>query len=103
MLRWVLVSVFLVALLPATRTQARPIDGDAGFDASTIQLDLKNAKVTDVLKAIERQTGNRVLISGTINNPELEVFKAEGEPFWTVLDRLCRATDNMYIWEAKAG
>jgi hypothetical protein len=98
-----LLSVFLVVLLPATRSLARPIEGDAGFDASFIRLDLKHANVTDVLKAIERQTGNHVRISGKINDSELEVFKADGEPFWTVLDRLCRATDNMYVWEAKGG
>jgi len=102
-LRWFLVSAFLVALFPATLSLARPIAGDAGFDPSTVRLDLKNAKVTDILKAIERQTGNRVLVSGKFNNRELAAFTADGEPFWTVLDRLCRATDNMYVWEAKAG
>jgi hypothetical protein len=79
-----------------------PVPFAAGekIEASTVTLDLKSAKVTDILAEIEKQTGNRMKRGSKINDVVLDGFKADKEGYWQVLDRLCQASGNWYGQQA---
>ena len=113
-----LISAALPAALPAAHLWAGPQAGEApapavqkektpandlAFEPTRVTLDVKDTRVRAVLKEIERQTGNRISTSRKIKNVVLPVFKADGETYWSVLDRLGKASGHIYLWEEKGG
>jgi hypothetical protein len=85
---------------PAPDKKEAPLPPPESFEPSKVTLDLKSVKVSAVLEAIEKQTGNRVSVAPKVNDELLPAFQAEDEPYWVVLDRLCEASNNVYGTEA---
>jgi hypothetical protein len=77
--------------------------GEKAFEGAKITLDLANVKACDVLKEIERQTGCEIRRGRTVADPVLPGFKASGEAFWPVFDRLCKVSGNVFEPESKGG
>ncbi len=116
--RKILLALLISAALPAALLQAGPQAGEESapavqeektpaenlaFEPTRVTLDVKDTRVRAVMKEIQRQTGNRIPWSRKAKNVVLPEFKADGETFWSVLDRLGKATGNMYLWEEKGG
>ncbi|MHC5078486.1 MAG: hypothetical protein ACYTHN_05680 [Planctomycetota bacterium] len=69
------------------------------FLPSRIRLDMKAASVTDILAEISRQAGGQKPNMREANDILLSAFKAEDEPFWPVVDRLAKMSQNVLTWE----
>jgi hypothetical protein len=97
-------AALLIAASAATGEEAEK-EGDpartvthppSAFRASSIDLNAGKARVSEILREIERQTGYRILTSGDYHDAVLAGFRAEKEPFWPLIDRLAAVSNNEY-------
>jgi len=72
------------------------------LEPSKVTLDMKFAKVTDILQEVEKQTGNTVRALPDVNDVAIAEFKVDGEGFWSTLDRLCLLSENVYAERRRA-
>ena len=96
------VAVLMVLPFAASAGEA-PAPGPTAFEAAKITMDCKDMKATNVLKEIERQAGFSIPRGKTVADPVLAEFKAAGEAFWPVFDRLCEASGNIFEPEKTSG
>jgi hypothetical protein len=85
-----------ITRLARIRGQVQTRQAEQAVAVTRVTLDVTDAPLADVLAAIEKQTGNRVVDyreeSGD-EAPEKKVtLKVDDEPFWSVLDTLLDAT-----------
>jgi len=71
------------------------------FEPSPVRLECKGITVSELLRKIERQTGNRIVpsVSHPFKDVVLHSFSAKDEPYWIVVDRLCKASGNRTVWK----
>ena len=70
------------------------------FAASTVTFDLKDVRVRTVLEKIAQLTGNAFVVAGQTDNRKLTSFTCDGEPFWNAIDRLGKASGNVFLWKS---
>lgn len=64
-----------------------------GVEPSVVHLPAKSYAVADVLSAIEKQTGNRIVDRRTTRTPETFDIGFEGQTFWQALDLIAAKLD----------
>jgi membrane-associated protease RseP (regulator of RpoE activity) len=86
-----------------TFTPSSPVSNIKSFEPSRITLDMKSVKVSEILKEIEKQTGNKLKMGKKVNNITIERFKVDNKTFWPVLDKLCKRSGNAYKISTRKG
>jgi hypothetical protein len=61
---------------------------------------MESAKPSAILAEIEKRTGNPFALGKKVNDEVLDRFEARDESYWSVLERLCRVSNNAYGTEA---
>ncbi|GEM_PF-7093228 len=70
---------------------------------SFVTLDVKKMKPSDIVKEIEKQTGNKIKLGKNFKDTELKDFKLDKVGFWQAIDKLGEVSGNVYAKEACSG
>ncbi len=73
------------------------------FEPKKFTISRKNIKALNVLKEIEKFTGNKVALAANYKNPVLKSFEIKDATFWEAMDKLCKLSGNSYAKQACGG
>lgn len=103
-LLWLVLCAFMSSASGKALKATMPLsESESIITPSTITLDLENAKVTDILDAIEKQTGNKICTGEGFNNASLPRFQVDGLSFWQTIEALSKDSGNHYLWGKRKG